>query len=246
MDRNSMFAINQIIYQIYNIENFDEMKEELMTQLKNLLSCVCVSILSADPNTGKLCDPVCVPSSFNKMEQNYLTMQDIEWGSWITKQKRSLVVSSSELIPEKERVKTAFYQRSYKPFGVHYSAYLTFVNKNEFMGILTVYRTKQQGDFTSEDLFVLQILSEHLNARFYREKYQESVAWQRQKKMGSYIAAYGLTEREAEVVDLVFNGISNEEISAQLFISHSTLKKHLQNIYRKTGVSSKAQLLALM
>lgn len=246
MDRNNMFTINQMIYQIYNMEDLEKMKVELMTQVKNVLSCICVSILMANKDTGKLCDPVCVPSSYVKMEQSYLSMQELEWGSWITKQKRSLVVSSSELMPEKERVKTAFYQRSYKPFGVHYSAYLTFVNKNEFLGILTVYRTKEQGDFSSEDLFILQLLSEHLNARFYREKYQETSIWYKRKKLGSYIRNYGLTEREAEVMDLIFNGKTNEEISKELFISVSTIKKHLQNIYRKTGVSGKAELLSLM
>lgn len=246
MDRNSMFALNQIIYQIYNIENFDEMKKELMTQLKNLLSCACVSIFMASEEDGSLCNPTCVPSSYLKMEQTYLTLQELEWGSWITKQKRSLVVRSSELIPEKERVKTAFYQRSYKPFGVHYSAYMTVVYKNEFMGILTVYRTKSQGDFSEEDLFYLQMLSEHLNARFYREKYHESSTWYKRKKMSRYMASYGLTEREAEIMDMIFDGISNEEIVESLFISPSTLKKHLQNIYRKTGVKSKTQLLGLM
>jgi len=42
-------------------------------------------------------------------------------------------------------------------------------------------------------------------------------------------------KREAEIMDMIFDGISNEEIVESLFISPSTLKKHLQNIYRKTG-----------
>jgi ATP/maltotriose-dependent transcriptional regulator MalT len=50
-----------------------------------------------------------------------------------------------------------------------------------------------------------------------------------------------LSSRESEVLELVRAGLRNNEIATQLFISPKTVKTHLQNIYKKLGVSSRTQ-----
>jgi HD-GYP domain-containing protein (c-di-GMP phosphodiesterase class II) len=50
----------------------------------------------------------------------------------------------------------------------------------------------------------------------------------------------GLSEREAEVLRLLAQGLSNKEIGARLFISARTAGNHLAHVYRKTGVSTRA------
>jgi DNA-binding CsgD family transcriptional regulator len=49
------------------------------------------------------------------------------------------------------------------------------------------------------------------------------------------VRKYELTEREAEIVDLLVAGYSNQEISIALSISAETVKRHLSNIFEKTG-----------
>lgn len=51
-----------------------------------------------------------------------------------------------------------------------------------------------------------------------------------------------LSPREREVAELVATGLTNQEIAAQLFLSTETVKKHLQSIRRKLGVSSRVAL----
>jgi DNA-binding NarL/FixJ family response regulator len=51
-----------------------------------------------------------------------------------------------------------------------------------------------------------------------------------------------LTKREEEVVRLVVQGLSNEQISNRLFISEKTVKNHLGNIFNKLGISSRLNL----
>lgn len=55
---------------------------------------------------------------------------------------------------------------------------------------------------------------------------------------------YGLTSRELEVLRLVAAGRSNREIAAALVISEHTARRHLQNIFRKLDVSSRAAATA--
>ncbi|MDH2414914.1 response regulator transcription factor [Nocardioides sp. CER19] len=53
-----------------------------------------------------------------------------------------------------------------------------------------------------------------------------------------------LTRREAEIVGLIAQGLSNDEIAAKLVISHNTLKSHIRQAYRRIGVSTRAQAVA--
>jgi len=53
----------------------------------------------------------------------------------------------------------------------------------------------------------------------------------------------GLSNREAEVAELVTQGLSNKEVANQLFVTEKTVKFHLTNIYKKMSVKSRAQLI---
>jgi len=48
--------------------------------------------------------------------------------------------------------------------------------------------------------------------------------------------AYGLSDREKEVVELVVRGASTKQIAAMLYISEYTVQDHLSNIFDKVGV----------
>ncbi|MHA4774643.1 response regulator [Streptomyces sp. MSC1_001] len=53
--------------------------------------------------------------------------------------------------------------------------------------------------------------------------------------------ADALTERETEVLVLVADGLSNQEIAGRLRISTATVKTHINNLFAKTGVRDRAQ-----
>jgi DNA-binding NarL/FixJ family response regulator len=54
----------------------------------------------------------------------------------------------------------------------------------------------------------------------------------------------GLTAREAEVLTLIAEGRSNQEISAHLVVSMATVKTHINRIFSKTGCRDRAQLVS--
>jgi DNA-binding CsgD family transcriptional regulator/tetratricopeptide (TPR) repeat protein len=57
-------------------------------------------------------------------------------------------------------------------------------------------------------------------------------------------AAKELTETEEKVATLVAQGLSNPQIAERLFISRHTAETHLKHIFRKLGLSSRAELAA--
>jgi DNA-binding CsgD family transcriptional regulator len=58
-------------------------------------------------------------------------------------------------------------------------------------------------------------------------------------------ARFRITRREQDVVRGVLDGRSNAEIAAAFFISEKTVETHIYNVYQKTGVKSRIQLLNL-
>ncbi len=54
----------------------------------------------------------------------------------------------------------------------------------------------------------------------------------------------GLTEREVEVLRLMAAGLSNPEISKQLFVSEATVKTHVNHIFTKTSSRDRSQAVA--
>jgi LuxR family maltose regulon positive regulatory protein len=53
-----------------------------------------------------------------------------------------------------------------------------------------------------------------------------------------------LSEREREVLQLMAEGLSNQEIAGRLIISITTVKTHVGNIFNKLGVNSRTQAIA--
>lgn len=52
-----------------------------------------------------------------------------------------------------------------------------------------------------------------------------------------------LTTREIEILELLSSGLKNATVAEKLFISPATVKKHIENIYRKLQLNSRVELV---
>lgn len=52
-----------------------------------------------------------------------------------------------------------------------------------------------------------------------------------------------LTKREKEILSFIFEGFSNKEIANRIHVSESAVKASLQNLFSKTGVRTRSQLV---
>lgn len=55
----------------------------------------------------------------------------------------------------------------------------------------------------------------------------------------STIEQFGLTPRELEILELLATGKTYNQIAEELFVSNGTIRKHIENLYRKLEVSNK-------
>jgi DNA-binding NarL/FixJ family response regulator len=58
------------------------------------------------------------------------------------------------------------------------------------------------------------------------------------------LGAIGVTSREVEVLRLLADGLSNQEIAARLYLSPRTVERHIANLTAKIGIERRAQLVA--
>lgn len=61
-----------------------------------------------------------------------------------------------------------------------------------------------------------------------------------------FIRSYDISRREAEVLRLLLEGTSNKDMAEALYVSIKTVEAHITNLYRKTGVRNRLQLLNLL
>lgn len=57
--------------------------------------------------------------------------------------------------------------------------------------------------------------------------------------------SFALSEREMEVMEGLCDGLSNKSLAANLFISERTVKAHVASIFRKTGSTTRTEVIAL-
>lgn len=102
--------------------------------------------------------------------------------------------------------------------------------RNGADGLVQLALDRWQGPFTERDVAMLRMLAPLL-ARLSRERLTPALP-------------VSLTTQERRVLSHVAAGQSNAEIAAALFVAPSTVRKHLENVYRKLGVTSRVAAVA--
>lgn len=186
------------------------------------------------------------PYSGNLEEQAlkdyYENYQYKDYTVWNFSQKAPLVYRDSDLMPDHIREKSGIYQQWMKPLGIFYGLGCTIV-KRHFYGSITMFRKKGDGDFTREDMYLLELLNTHLASHMkmlYPNGVKESDIRDTDK---SLFGKYHLTDREAEIVRQLQYGLTNQEIGRRLCISEVTVKKHMSHIFEKMQVRNRNQLI---
>lgn len=101
----------------------------------------------------------------------------------------------------------------------------------------------------SRNLFIMVFLSLHLIPIFFMNLYLDKTREMDddsksdfETRFSEFAEKHEISKRECEVVRLICQGYSNQEISDALFISLQTVKDHTHRIFVKTGVRNRVQL----
>ena len=153
-------------------------------------------------------------------------------------------VAVNEVMPQRELLGTEFFNDFLRRDGLHYGINIyVYDEAGRNIGDFRIWRSRKRDDFSNVDLGILDLI-----APYFRNA-MRNISLARQQP--PYIELEGivrqlkdtwlLTRREIDVALAMLDGNSDKVISDQLFISLSTLRTHIQHIYNKLGVGSRAE-----
>ena len=117
-------------------------------------------------------------------------------------------------------------------------------NENSAL-ILEIKKLGNQSVERKEEIFMKEFLTD-MNVAMNRENIFTSVG-KNDSSLNEYYQnlrqSLGLTTREIELIQNVYEGCTNKIIGEKLEISHNTVRNHLRNIFSKFGVASRYELI---
>jgi DNA-binding CsgD family transcriptional regulator len=218
------------------------MREQLLGLLKMVVDFDSADFhLSANDGSKKLVDPV----MYNLDENMSAIYDELDYSRGIMYSGKSIVYRETDIISEEVRLESEYYKKVYVPNNWHYSLQMVLAVNKDFLGVITFYRTIGKENFQYDDIFVLDMLKEHLSYRLYEDRNEEKRN-EEKLSIAEAIEKFQLTKREHTILQLLVDGEENESICKQISISVNTLKKHILNIYRKLGISNRVQMFKLI
>ncbi len=136
------------------------------------------------------------------------------------------VVAVSDVLRPQQLERTWLWEEAMKPAGIRHEIGLELTHADDEVNIVVLSRGPGR-DFSARDHLVLRLLRPHVDAAIKR------------------LRAPALTPRQCEVLRLVRDGYSDAQIAHRLDVAESTVGKHLERIYLRTGARNRAQVVRL-
>lgn len=218
------------------------MREQLLEQMKMVLDFDSADFyLAAKDGSKHLTRPV----MYNCDEDESLEYDELDYSRGIMYSGKSLVYRETDIISDEKRMETEYYKKVYRPNNWHYSLQLILGRNKEFLGVVTFYRTIGKDNFQYDDIFILDMLKDHLAYRLYQNRQEQNDAHEK-LTVTEVTEKYDLTKREHTILKMLMAGKENNTICDELAISVNTLKKHILNIYRKLGIKNRVQMFKMI
>jgi DNA-binding CsgD family transcriptional regulator len=140
------------------------------------------------------------------------------------------VVRTFDFYSEREWRSSEVYSETYRPHGEWNHVMVPLPRREGRTRNLIFMRSRDEGGFSDRDRDLLTLLQPQLVALADLRQHER--------------AAVRLTTRQREVLEHVAAGLSTEEIALQMCVSTTTVRKHLENVFGRLGVSNRAAAVA--
>ena len=249
MKKSEFILLNNVIRKIYCEENYRQMRQDFLNMMIGLIPAKRCTFFLGSGDPDHLCDPVTIGVSKNVIEE-YISDKEYvrsDPTKWHFMRGTSVVYRETDLFPDNIREETEYFQFVYGTGELYYSLQMGISYAGKFLGVISFFRGKEQGDFTDDELFLFELVKDHLEYRCNQEwnkaNGKVTAADEKGLNIHRFIIEYGLTVREGEVLEQLFAGQKVTMICEKLAISESTLKKHTLSIYKKLNINNRWELI---
>lgn len=244
IEKREAQLISKILYKLYSIDDDIAMRKTVISLIPNLVRCSKASFYLGSPKEDCFMDRPVGYCMDDECLQQYLDYDKHDYMNGIFINSETEVYRETDYFVDEVRANTTYFKDLLEPNDMYYSVQISLYFSEIFLGVITLFRGKSDVDFSDHEIFLLTLIKDHLALRLY-QNYKKTSGESSKSSAQKYIDAYSLTLREAEVLNLIFKGLTNEEMADTLNISHFTIQKHISNIYKKLNINSKSQLFKL-
>lgn len=229
-----------LLGEVIGLLELDELSHGLLRALRTVVPSEFCAIheLPADlPHTISLTDPP-LPQEMHSAFARYAPQNPI--AAYFLRTRDGRATRFSDLIDRRALHKLDLYREVYKPLAVEYQIAFTLPSGAE--RILGVALSRNKRNFTDAERDLLNIARPYL-IQAYRNAlaHTDLLRASRTSIAISALLPLGLTERQAQVLQLIAMGYSSELAASTLGISIRTAQKHLEHCYRALGVNNRSE-----
>ncbi len=241
-------TINKILLELYTVNDITHLAEKTMKVLRMLIPYTKGYFIMLDEKQDiRREDAYFVGMDKSESEEYIDDYYEQDYLKYLYEfSAGTCVYQDTSILDEDVRKNTPFYKRFLRPFDIPYGCGIMIIRNGQIIGIFNLFRSEALGDFSEKDIYILNVLKNHIENMIVNSMQLSRQQVAMENCLQQMKEKYGITDREKDILKLIGEGCSNSEICDKLVVSLSTVKKHVYNIYTKTGVKSRTQLLNLL
>lgn len=145
-------------------------------------------------------------------------------------------VRISDVVSQQQFHRLGIYAEFFRPISIEHQIAFALPPRDSVLTGISLNRAR--GDFSEEDRAVLSVLTGPLNRAMGRARRRHAASAALETTASADLGR--LTDRELQVLELAAQGRTNHAIARTLDVSPRTIAKHLEHVYHKLGVTSRA------
>jgi DNA-binding CsgD family transcriptional regulator len=153
-------------------------------------------------------------------------------------QRYQVAVRATDVLPHEALRQTEFFNDFLMKDGLYWGVNLYAWHQGQNLGDMRIWRDRRRDNFTADEMRLLDMLQPAFVTALARAQRPGST-----DAVPMNFLAQRLTAREQDTARLVMLGMPDKEIARELGISTTTVRTHLENAFRKVGVSNRAALV---
>lgn len=238
-------TINNILLELYTIDELDIFAQKSMRLIRMLIPYTKGWFVLFDEDQNIIGEKSYFTGFDSTTEENYKNIyHDQDYIHYLYEfSSETNVYKDSNILDADVRTGTDFYRNFLIPEDIIYGCGILIIRNRRLTGAFNLFRNERSGDFSDKEIYVLNILKKHIENMLYNVTQIKKTSMPVNRIIEEFSEKYSLTAREIDVLNLLNLGYSNQEIADKLIISLSTVKKHVYNLYSKTGAASRSQLI---
>jgi DNA-binding CsgD family transcriptional regulator len=231
-----------VVREVQHAPDLDSYRRSVL-RLRELIPCTEIGYNEVDAETGELrvmiMDPADSPfpgiiEAFSRSaHQHPVIRHHTETGEQSAR-------AISDFLTEDEFHELDIYKDVYARLGAEDQ--ISFILPSPPDLVVGVAMNRAERGFSSEERELIELVRPHLSQAFRDAQLRQDG----DPLSTARLSSLGLTEREAEVMRLVVDGRSANEVADELVISIHTARNHIANAYGKLGVRNRASAVAAL